>query len=119
MREALRVVSFALCGHAASVLPCRRKYSVQALVDDLGTVLDASLPSGQQATLAGHSMGGMTVMAAALSAQILDRTRSVLLASTGFTALAAAARLFPLATPSPRWRARATLTLISTRLPLG
>ena len=119
LREDLRVVAYDLRGHGASDLPGRGQYSVQALVDDLSTVLDASLPTGQQATLAGHSMGGMTVMASALSPQITERTRSVLLASTGFTELAAAARLVPFAARAPKWGARATRTLMSSKLPLG
>jgi pimeloyl-ACP methyl ester carboxylesterase len=119
LREDLRVVAYDLRGHGASDLPDRGQYSMQALVDDLGTVLDATLPTGQQATLVGHSMGGMTVMASALSKQIVERTRNVLLASTGFTELAAAARLFPFAARSPRWGALATRTLMNSRLPLG
>jgi pimeloyl-ACP methyl ester carboxylesterase len=119
LREDLRVVAYDLRGHGGSDLPSRGQYSVQALVDDLGTVLDATLPAGRQATLAGHSMGGMTVMAAALCPPIIERTRSVLLASTGFTELAAAARLVPLAARLPKWGARATRTLMSSRLPLG
>jgi pimeloyl-ACP methyl ester carboxylesterase len=119
LRQDLRVVAYDLRGHGASDVPGRGLYSVQALVDDLGTVLDATLPPGQQATLVGHSMGGMTVMAAALNGQVLERTRNVLLASTGFTELAAAARLFPFAARSPKWGARATRTLMSSRLPLG
>ena len=119
LREDLRVVAYDLRGHGASDLPGRGQYSVQALVDDLGAVLDATLPAGRQATLVGHSMGGMTVMAAALNQQIVERTQSVLLASTGFTELAAAARLFPFAARSPKWGALATRTLMTSRLPLG
>lgn len=119
LREDLRVVAYDLRGHGASELPSPGQFSVQALVDDLGTVLDASLPTGQQAVLAGHSMGGMTVMAAALCPPILDRARGALLASTGFTELAAAARIFPFAARSPKWGARATRGLMNSRLPLG
>lgn len=119
LRDELRVVAYDLRGHGSSDVPGREQYSVQALVDDLATVLDASLPAGQKAVLAGHSMGGMTVMAAALCPPVLERTRAALLASTGFTGLAAAARILPFAARSPNWGTRVTRTLMSSRLPLG
>jgi pimeloyl-ACP methyl ester carboxylesterase len=118
--EQLRVVAYDLRGHGGSDVPGPGHYSVQALVDDLGTVLDATLPTGRKAVLVGHSMGGMTVMAAAGShPPILARTSATLLASTGFTELAAAARLIPFAARSPRWGRMATRRLMSSRLPLG
>lgn len=119
LRNEMRVVAYDLRGHGASDVPGRGQYSVQALVDDLGAVLDASLPPGRRAILAGHSMGGMTVMAAALCRPILDRTAGALLASTGFTQLAAAARIFPFAARAPKWGARATRGLMNSRLSLG
>lgn len=119
LRQDVRVVAYDLRGHGASDLPGGGHYSVQALVDDLGAVLDGSLPPGKKAILAGHSMGGMTVMAAALCPPILNRTAGALLASTGFTELAAAARVFPFVARSPKWGARATRGLMNSRLSLG
>lgn len=119
LREDLRVVVYDQRGHGASDIPGQGHYSVQALVDDLTAVLDATLPRGQKAILAGHSMGGMTIMASALRPSIQERTHSVLLASTGFTELAKAARIVPFAARHPTWGARATRSLLSSRLPLG
>lgn len=118
LSQDLRVVAYDLRGHGASDIPGRGQYSVQALVDDLTTVLDATLPPNQQATLVGHSMGGMTVMAAALQPAILSRTRNVLLASTGFAELTATARILPFIRSTSR-RTRATRQILSSKLPLG
>ena len=118
LRDDMRVVVYDLRGHGASDIPGRGQYSVQALVDDLTSVLDATLPTGQKATLVGHSMGGMTIMAAALRPAILSRTSSVLLASTGFTELTATARILPFIR-SPKRRTRATRQVLGSKLPLG
>jgi pimeloyl-ACP methyl ester carboxylesterase len=118
LRADMRVVAYDLRGHGASDIPGQGQYSVQALVDDLTTVLDATLPAGQKATLVGHSMGGMTVMAGALRPSILSRTNSVLLASTGFTELTATARILPFIR-SAKWRTRATHQVLGSKLPLG
>jgi pimeloyl-ACP methyl ester carboxylesterase len=54
-------------GHGRSGIPGRDSggYSTDALADDLTAVLDAVLQAGERAVLVGHSMGGMTAMAAA------------------------------------------------------
>lgn len=44
--------------------PVPHGYSTRALADDLEAVLDATLEPGRKAVLGGHSMGGMTLMAA-------------------------------------------------------
>lgn len=118
LRDSTRVIAYDLRGHGASDIPGKGQYSVQALVDDLDTVLDAALPAGQKAILVGHSMGGMTIMAAALRPSILSRTSGVLLASTGFTELTATARILPFLR-SPKRRTRATRQILGSRLPLG
>lgn len=118
LRDDVRVVVYDLRGHGASDIPGRGQYSVQALVDDLTTVLDAALPVGEQATLVGHSMGGMTIIAAALRPSVRARARSVLLASTGSTELTATARILPFIR-SPKQRTRATRQVLGSRLPLG
>jgi pimeloyl-ACP methyl ester carboxylesterase len=119
LSQDLRVVAYDQRGHGASDTPGQGHYSVQALVDDLTTVLDAALPDGQKAVLAGHSMGGMTIMASAFRQSTIDRTTGALLASTGFTSLAAESRLFPRITkPAPR-NTRAAHFLLTSRIPLG
>lgn len=138
LRHDLRVVAYDLRGHGASDIPGPGQHSVQALVDDLETVLDATLrpnenvtatgnetetraearAGAEKAILVGHSMGAMTIMAAALRPSITSRTRAVLLASTGFTELTATSRIFPFVR-SPKWRTRATRQVVGSKLPLG
>lgn len=118
LRHDLRVVVYDVRGHGASDIPGQGQRSVQALVDDLTIVLDVTVPANEKAVLVGHSMGGMTVMAAALRASILGRAHAVLLASTGFTELTATSRIFPFI-GQPKWRTRATRQLMGSKLPLG
>jgi pimeloyl-ACP methyl ester carboxylesterase len=117
--DRLRVVAYDQRGHGGSDIPGRGFYSVQALVDDLVAVLDATLPAGQKAVLAGHSMGGMAVMAAAENESVLSRTCGAVLASTGFRNLPAASRVFPLAGRLPRYSLAAHRYMLHSTMPLG
>jgi pimeloyl-ACP methyl ester carboxylesterase len=57
-------------------------------------VLDATAGS-EQVILIGHSMGGMSIMAAGFDPSVLARTRAILLASTGASELADRSTLVP------------------------
>lgn len=63
-RPELRVVTYDQRGHGRSGPTAREGATLQQLGDDLRAVLDAVVPRGP-VVLAGHSMGGMTVMALA------------------------------------------------------
>jgi pimeloyl-ACP methyl ester carboxylesterase len=117
--ERLRVVAYDQRGHGGSDIPRAGLYSVQALVDDLAAVLDATLPAGRKAVLAGHSMGGMTVMAAAESESVLSRTAGAVLASTGFHNLPATSRVVPLSGRLPRFGIAAHRYILRSAMPLG
>jgi cation diffusion facilitator CzcD-associated flavoprotein CzcO/pimeloyl-ACP methyl ester carboxylesterase len=113
----LRIVTYDQRGHGASDVPPKGSYSCAALVDDLSAVLDATLPPGRQAVLVGHSMGGMTVMAAGSRPSVVGRSAGVVLASTGFSDLAANALVVPVL-----WRSAAAATqrfLLCSAAPLG
>jgi pimeloyl-ACP methyl ester carboxylesterase len=58
-----RVVAYDQRGHGRSDRAVGRDYSIEALGRDLAAVLDAVVPAGERAVVAGHSMGGMTIMA--------------------------------------------------------
>lgn len=90
-----RVVAYDQRGHGRSETPGRGGYSTDALADDLAAVLDGFLGADERAVLVGHSMGGMTAMAAGERPAIQARTAAVLLASTG------SGRLIPEATVLP------------------
>ena len=82
-----RVVVYDQRGHGRSEAPGRAGYGVPRRVEDLTAVLDAALPAGRRAVLAGHSMGAMTIMAAGGDEAVLARAGGAVLCSTGFRAL--------------------------------
>ncbi|MFG2824181.1 alpha/beta fold hydrolase [Kitasatospora sp. NPDC048365] len=107
-----RVVAYDQRGHGRSeAAPNAAGCSTGALADDLVTVLGATVPAGQRAVIAGHSMGGMTLMAAAGRPELREKAAALLLASTGSGNLAAEARVLPVPGRAARRAAhRALLT---------
>ncbi|MFH8985058.1 alpha/beta fold hydrolase [Streptomyces varsoviensis] len=112
-----RVIAYDLRGHGRSPAPGPGGYSTRALADDLAAVLGATLAEGERAVLAGHSMGGMTVVAAADRPFVRERTAAALLCSTGVSRLPAEALVLPLA--AGRVRSRLTRSVLGSRAPLG
>ncbi|MGK3105748.1 alpha/beta fold hydrolase [Streptomyces sp. WAC05858] len=112
-----RVIVYDQRGHGRSPAPGPGGYSTHALADDLVAVLEAALPSGRRAVLAGHSMGGMTLMAAADRPALRERAAAVVLCSTGASRLVDRSLVVPLR--SPRARARVHRVLLGSRAPLG
>ncbi len=115
-----RVVAYDQRGHGRSDIPAdRARYSTAALADDLEAVLTAVLPGGGRAVLAGHSMGGMTLMAAAGRPAVADRTAAALLVSTGSAQLVAETLVLPPRIRNPRVRRAFHTALLHSRAPLG
>ncbi|MFZ4297727.1 alpha/beta fold hydrolase [Streptomyces cinereoruber] len=112
-----RVIAYDQRGHGRSPDPGPGGYSTTALADDLEAVLSATLATGERAVLAGHSMGGMTIMAAAERHGLRDHAAAVLLCSTGPSRLTAEATVVPLG-PS-RLRTRLTEAVLGSKAPLG
>ena len=79
----LRVVAVDLRGHGASGYGETARSTIAQLAVDLGRVVDAVAPTGPL-VLAGHSMGGMALLALAEArpASVLDRLAGVLLVDT-------------------------------------
>ncbi|WP_432156953.1 MULTISPECIES: alpha/beta fold hydrolase [unclassified Streptomyces] len=110
-----RVIAYDQRGHGRS--PASAACTTEALADDLEAVLSATLEPGEKAVVAGHSMGGMTVMAAAPRPAFRARVAAVLLCSTGSARLVAESTLLPLGPGRPRtWLTRRVL---GSRAPLG
>lgn len=80
-----RVVAYDARGHGDSDPAAGGDYSMDAFADDLGAVLDATVHAGQKAVVAGHSLGGMTVVAWAgrHREQVAERLAAAALISTG------------------------------------
>ncbi|MFC7841851.1 alpha/beta fold hydrolase [Streptomyces sp. NPDC057382] len=110
-----RVIAYDQRGHGRS--PASRACSTDALADDLEAVLEATLAPGEQAVIAGHSMGGMTVMAASARAGFRARAAAVLLCSTGSSQLVASSTVVPLR--PGRLRTWLTRRILGSRAPLG
>jgi pimeloyl-ACP methyl ester carboxylesterase len=110
-----RVIAYDQRGHGRS--PAGLAYSTDTLADDLEAVLAAALAPGERAVIAGHSMGGMTVMAAAARPGFRERTAAVLLCSTGSSRLVAESTVVPIR--PGRLRTGLTKRLLGSRAPLG
>ncbi|WP_234533283.1 alpha/beta fold hydrolase [Streptomyces shenzhenensis] len=110
-----RVIAYDQRGHGRS--PASSACTTQALADDLEAVLAQTLARGERAVIVGHSMGGMTVMAAATRPRFREHAAAVLLCSTGSSRLVAEALVLPLRAGG--LRTRLTASVLASRAPLG
>ncbi|MFE6481826.1 alpha/beta fold hydrolase [Streptomyces sp. NPDC057757] len=110
-----RVIAYDQRGHGRS--PASDACGTDALADDLEAVLAATLAPGEKAVLAGHSMGGMTLMAASARPRFREHAAAVLLCSTGSSRLVAESLVVPM--PAGRLRTRLTKSVLGSRAPLG
>ncbi len=115
-----RVVAYDQRGHGRSDIPAaRRGYSTTALAEDLEAVVTRLVPEGERAVLAGHSMGGMTIMAAGDRPAVAARTAAVLLASTGPSDLTEELLVVPAGLRPRGLRRVLHRQILQSRLPLG
>ncbi|UUU33296.1 alpha/beta hydrolase [Streptomyces sp. CA-210063] len=110
-----RVVAYDQRGHGRS--PASAVCTADTLADDLEAVLAATLAPGEKAVLVGHSMGGMTLMAAAGRKGFREHAAAVLLCSTGSSKLVAESLVVPLR--PGRVRTWLTRRILGSRAPLG
>lgn len=110
-----RVVAYDQRGHGRS--PASPVYSTDVLADDLEAVLAATLAPGEKAVIVGHSMGGMTILAASARAGFREHAAAVLLCSTGSSRLVAEALVVPMR--AGRLRTWLTRRGLSSRAPFG
>ncbi|MGC0376758.1 alpha/beta fold hydrolase [Streptomyces sp. SAI-229] len=110
-----RVIAYDQRGHGRT--PASPACGTDVLADDLEAVLTATLAPGEQAVVAGHSMGGMTVMAAAARPAFRAHVAAVLLCSTGSSRLVAESTVVPIR--AGRVRTWLTGHILGSRAPLG
>ncbi|MBD2817941.1 alpha/beta hydrolase [Streptomyces parvulus] len=110
-----RVIAYDQRGHGRS--PVNPACGTEPLADDLEAVLEATLAPGERAVIAGHSMGGMTVMAAATRTKVREHAAAVLLCSTGSSRLVESSTVLPLR--AGRARTWLTRRVLGSRAPLG
>ena len=113
-----RVVVYDQRGHGSSPGTARTApYGPEVLADDLCAVLEAALAPGEQAVVGGHSMGAMTIIAAAGRPTLRQRAAAVMLCSTGARGLTVSSQVVPFASDALRDRAHRLILLAP--LPLG
>lgn len=110
-----RVIAYDQRGHGRS--PASPACTTHALADDLEAVLSRTLARGEQALIVGHSMGGMTIMAAATRPRFREHAAAVLLCSTGSSRLVAESRVVPMR--AGRVRTWITGRILGSSAPLG
>ncbi|WP_329578434.1 alpha/beta hydrolase [Kitasatospora sp. NBC_01250] len=115
-----QVIAYDQRGHGRSDIPVGRAgYSTRALAEDLQAVVTRLVPEGRRAVLAGHSMGGMTVMAAGGRRAVAARTAAVLLCSTGASDLTDHLRVLPPFVRPPALRRALHRHVLQSALPMG
>ncbi|MET7681868.1 alpha/beta hydrolase [Streptomyces sp. NPDC005423] len=110
-----RVIAYDQRGHGRT--PASAATSTEALADDLEAVLAATLAPGERAVIAGHSMGGMTVLAASARPVFREHAAAVLLCSTGSSRLVAESLVVPVRAGT--YRTWLTRRILGSRAPLG
>lgn len=110
-----RVIAYDQRGHGRS--PASETCTADALADDLEAVLAATLAPGEKAVLVGHSMGGMTLMAASTRPRFRAHAVAALLCSTGSSRLVAESRVVPM--PAGWLRTQMTKRILGSAAPLG
>ncbi len=110
-----RVIAYDQRGHGRS--PAHTTCTTDALADDLEAVLAATLEPGEKAVIVGHSMGGMTLIAASGRERLRGHAAAVLLCSTGSSRLVTESLVVPLR--AGRLRTWLTRRILGARAPLG
>ncbi|GAB3115530.1 alpha/beta hydrolase [Streptomyces calidiresistens] len=111
-----RVVRYDQRGHGRTPA-VRRGCAPDRLADDLCAVLAATVPDGERAVVGGHSMGAMSIVAAADRPTFRERVGAAMLCSTGTDRLIPEARVTPFR--SVALRTRAQRLLLGSTLPMG
>jgi pimeloyl-ACP methyl ester carboxylesterase len=99
-----RVVAYDLRGHGESEPGRDADYSLQRFGEDLEAVLAAAAPDGRVATVAGHSLGAMSIAAWAEHHDVEARVASAALLNTGLSGLIAGAAVIAVPAFAERFR---------------
>ncbi len=92
--QGMRLVAYDLRGHGRSAPAADGDYSLRRFGEDLEAVLAATLAGGRRATVAGHSLGAMSVAAWAESHDVRARAGAAALVNTGLGDLLSGHLLF-------------------------
>ncbi|AMY17638.1 MULTISPECIES: alpha/beta fold hydrolase [Nocardiaceae] len=119
LADKYRVVVYDQRGHGRSEVGTR-PLDPDVLGDDLAAVLAATVRPGAPAVIAGHSMGGMSVMswASRYPTQVRERAKGILLADTASDSLVRETTVIPLPPGVPQVPARLAASVLGSALPL-
>jgi pimeloyl-ACP methyl ester carboxylesterase len=87
LSDEFRVVAYDLRGHARSSRAVDEDYSMARFGEDVEAVLQATVPEGERAIIAGHSLGGMSIAAWAEHHDVGARASAAGLLFTGIGGL--------------------------------
>jgi pimeloyl-ACP methyl ester carboxylesterase len=87
LSDQFRIVAYDLRGHGRSGRAPDDDYSLARFGDDLEAVLEATVPAGEPAVVAGHSLGGMSIAAWAERHDVSPRVGGAALLFTGIGGL--------------------------------
>ena len=87
LSDEFRIVAYDLRGHARSGPAAGEDYSMGRFGEDVEAVLQAAVPEGERAIVAGHSLGGMSIAAWAEHHDVSARASAAALLFTGIGGL--------------------------------
>jgi pimeloyl-ACP methyl ester carboxylesterase len=87
LQHDFRIVAYDLRGHGRSGRAPDGEYSLARFGEDVEAVVQATVPAGERAILAGHSLGGMSIAAWAEHHDVVARVRGAALLFTGIGGL--------------------------------
>jgi pimeloyl-ACP methyl ester carboxylesterase len=87
LADQFRIVAYDLRGHGRSGRAPGDDYSLTRFGDDLEAVLEAAVPAGERAVVAGHSLGAMSIAAWAEHHEVSPRVSGAALLFTGMGGL--------------------------------
>jgi pimeloyl-ACP methyl ester carboxylesterase len=90
-----RIVAYDLRGHGQSEPAAGGDYAMERFGEDLEAVLEAWVPDGRHAIVAGHSLGAMSIAAWAENHDVASRVCAAVLLNTGVGDLIAQQLLYP------------------------
>jgi pimeloyl-ACP methyl ester carboxylesterase len=94
--QGLRVLAYDLRGHGHSGRALHGDYSLARFGEDVEAVLEACMPDGERAVVAGHSLGAMSIVAWAEHHEVQRHAGAAVLMNTGVGNLIAEQLLVPL-----------------------
>jgi pimeloyl-ACP methyl ester carboxylesterase len=117
LERGFRVVSFDLRGQGRSDAPVEGDQAIERYGEDVEAVLAAVAGGRDDVIIAGHSMGGMSIMAWAAAFDARARVRAVGLMNSGAVGLVDASTLLPASIPAAARRGLSAKFLLGAAPP--